>query len=90
MSDKKFRGMLPPLAWFANEMERQLEENDYKRGWKHCTPQQLLKRLKQETQELKKAIEKGQPFVIEEAADVANFAMMIADNFYDNKPKNKT
>jgi NTP pyrophosphatase (non-canonical NTP hydrolase) len=89
MSDKKFRGTRPPLAWFANEMERQLEENDYKRGWKNCTQRFLLKRLNQEVRELMKAIKQGKPYVVEEAADVANFAMMIADNFYDRQVKTK-
>jgi len=85
MSDEKFRGMRPPLAWFANEMERQLEANDHKTGWKDCHLKQLLRRLKQEVGELERAIEKANPDVVEEAADVANFAMMIADNFHDDQ-----
>ena len=85
MSDGKFLGMRPQLAWFANEMERQLEANDHKTGWKDFHLKQLLRRLKQEVGELERAIEKGKPDVVEEAADVANFAMMIADNFHDDQ-----
>ena len=85
MSDEKFRGMRPPLAWFANEMERQLEANDHKTGWKDLHLKQLLRHLKQEVGELERAIEQGKSDVIEEAADVANFAMMIANNFHDDQ-----
>ena len=79
-----FRGMRPQVAWFANEMERQLEENGCKLGWERCTDKWLLKRLRQEVEELEQAVKKGKN-VVEEAADVANFAMMIADNFQERK-----
>jgi len=75
-------GLRQPLAWFANAMEHQLQANDHKTGWQGMTDRQLLNRLKQETTELERAIESGKS-VVEEAADVANFAMMIADNFTD-------
>jgi len=89
MSDEKFRGMRPQLAWFANEMEQQLEANDHKSGWQYSTLKQLLRRLKQEVGELERAIEKGKPLVVEEAADVANFAMMIADNFHNEQAETR-
>lgn len=79
-------GPRDPLAWFAQEMERRLRVNDHKPGWEDLTDAWLLHRLRQETQELTLALAsfKGQPArayaVIEEAADVANFAMMVADN----------
>ena len=81
MSDEKFYGMRPEVAWFANEMERKLLNNDAKGGWGHMTLKRLLSRLKQEVAELEVEINK-KGNVIGEAADVANFAMMIADNFY--------
>jgi NTP pyrophosphatase (non-canonical NTP hydrolase) len=81
-SKEEIVGLRPPVAWFANEMERQLQANDHKTGWDHMAARQLLNRLKQETIELERAIESGKN-VAEEAADVANFAMMIADNFTD-------
>ena len=79
MSDIK-NGMRGEVAWFAQEMEGQLQENDDKNGWEVMSAKWLLNRLKQEVGELKRAIEK-KTNVVEEAADVANFAMMIADNF---------
>lgn len=66
---------------FAETMEEQLKENDYKGGWQNCSNSYLLGRLKDEVEELKIALldyESG-PAIVKEAVDVANFAMMIAD-----------
>ena len=75
---------------FAVEMERQLQDNDHKSGWGHLDLEDLLKMLKEEVEELERAICQGDILIppgkkeinkiIHEAADVANFAMMIADN----------
>lgn len=67
---------------FAAAMERKLRENDYKGGWRHMAPKWLLKRLRQEVKELERRLAEktAKPKEIaSEAADVANFAMMIAD-----------
>jgi NTP pyrophosphatase (non-canonical NTP hydrolase) len=89
MSDENFKGVRPVLAWFANEMEKKLGVNDHKSGWEGMTYPQLIRRLRQELGELERAIAKGKPGVIGEAADVANFAMMIADNFYDAREEQR-
>lgn len=69
------------VVWFSHEMQAKLNENSHKgETWPRFSQRQLLNRLKQETGELERAIESGKD-VVEEAADVANFAMMIADNF---------
>lgn len=74
-------------------MEKVLRDNDHKGGWEECRPDWLLMRLKQEVSELDSAMRKGTvPHTgvddrtsdvpadpAREAADVANFAMMIAD-----------
>lgn len=75
------------VLWFAGEMERQLRENDHKGGWMECSPRQLLDRLREELIELHQAVdawacdemEGASHYVVSEAADVANFAMMIAN-----------
>lgn len=72
-----------PVKWFAQQMELQLSANDHKGGWNKCEYDYLINRLEEEIEELR-ALE-GIPDistaqVIREAADVANFAMMIADN----------
>lgn len=76
----------PEVAAFALRMEAKLRENDgkpVKRGWKLASPWQLLDRLRGETLELEQAmyqpVKRSQCLVADEAADVANFAMMIAD-----------
>jgi len=73
---------------FAEAMEQQLQANDHKGGWQDCSLEWLAARLVQEAGELLMAIQ-GNAFkllpepipgrVMAEAADVANFAMMIWD-----------
>ena len=70
------------VDWFAKQMERKLKINDYKGGWKKCELQYLSMRLTQERKELTDAIaSKDFQKIIDECADIANFAMMIADMF---------
>jgi hypothetical protein len=70
----------PPLRRFAIEMECWLRANDHKGGWRDCDPAWLLARLREEAKELEQAMARGVGSEIRrEAADVANFAMMIAD-----------
>lgn len=74
---------------FADAMEEKLRKNDHKNdgfgdcGWERCTYQYLSTRLVQEIKEMKKAIGLGKPpkDVLDECADVANFCMMIAENY---------
>ena len=73
------------VQWFAEQMELALRDNDWKGGWQADPQLSLLHRIRQETTELQRCllprIYGGNPkLVIREAADIANFAMMIADN----------
>ena len=81
----------PELARFARHMEAKLRENDGKRHWGNCDVGYLRRRLRTETRELFALLdrERRRPArmsaetareIAREAADVANFAMMIADN----------
>ncbi|MBK5428546.1 hypothetical protein ACTFRP_31475 [Bacillus cereus group sp. MYBK234-1] len=78
--------MREEVKWFAEQMESKLQENDHKGGWQDCDLQWLVKRLKEEVNELESAL-KDFPIsfneysenVIKESADVSNFSMMIAD-----------
>ena len=86
-------GLRPSVLSFALLMERVLRDNDHKGGWQDCEPDWLLTRLRQEVNELDEAMRKGTiarhdesgrtsdwpADVPREAADVANFAMMIVD-----------
>ncbi|WP_134705152.1 hypothetical protein [Ammoniphilus sp. YIM 78166] len=83
------------LEWFAEEMEKKLQENDHKAHWSEADGDYLISRMEQEMDELMKAMidvqfGNGDPIqVIKEAADVANFAMMIADNMREDQPKDR-
>lgn len=71
------------VIWFSGFMYRVLQDNDAKTGWQThtITDKWLLNRCRQELQELVRAVNRGDDpeAIIKEAADVANFAMMIAD-----------
>lgn len=65
-------------------MESRLLANDHKGGWKGCSRDFLLQRLHAELAELETELAPADPLprahrVGTETADVANFAMMIAD-----------
>jgi hypothetical protein len=70
----------PEVLWFAMQMEAQLRANDHKPGWKEDSIGALMERLFEEAHELDQSLNPIQ--TIKEAADVANFAMMIADNTF--------
>lgn len=81
------------IQWFAQEMEAKLRENDHKGGWQGCRFAHIFPRLREESGEL---LVKAHPLnldtiaetltaedaceLVRECADIANFAMMIADN----------
>lgn len=80
---------------FAQAMIDKLDKNAHKAHWGETHEQQLLCRLREEVEELSEAlrdeVEEQDPFsesarladakVCDEAVDVANFAMMIFDNY---------
>ena len=88
------RNEFEALHSFQRIMWDKLKANTHKGSWHVNSPEYLLKRLREEVDELEKAIlrpvrpaDASGPFSIDgnaeevakEAADVANFAMMIAD-----------
>jgi len=92
---KAEREKVRPEVWqFALLMEKKLKENDHKSHWSKCNQEYLLKRLDEEVEELHKCFFFYSPgdmnFFMDghhedkipgEAVDVANFAMMLWDNF---------
>lgn len=75
---------------FAIAMEERLRANDHKGGWSGANKSYLLCCIAGETEELKAAVygigvdnteQEPQRRIWHEAADVANFAMMVADNW---------
>jgi NTP pyrophosphatase (non-canonical NTP hydrolase) len=87
MADKprmEVADLRPEVLAFAFLMEQRLSENDDKPGWKGEWPHPLIFRVVDETAELGRAMQEtaGETTTFAvgaEAADVANFSMMIAD-----------
>jgi hypothetical protein len=74
------------LRWFSRLQEDALRKNDHKGGWTEEPLDRLDAYLLAEVDELEDALREMEPtedwgdyHVIEEAADVANLAMMLAD-----------
>lgn len=76
---------------FTEAMQYKIDKNKHKDGWPHkkgerswktCSVDFLLKKLSEECFELKAAIilNNNKEDIKNEAADVANIAMMLADN----------
>ena len=69
------------VIWFKHRMLKQLSANSHKGGWTDLSDFYLFKRLVEEVEELQDVLMSGKALpedVINEAADIANFAMMIA------------
>jgi len=68
------------VANFARGMIGKLDKNSHKAHWSTVDCDYLFDRLLEEVQELKNARSGTVEQIIDECYDVANFAMMIADN----------
>jgi RNA polymerase-interacting CarD/CdnL/TRCF family regulator len=69
---------------FGNQMFTVLSKpkNVAKGNWKKMKPEELLVLLKGEVAELEEAMKQGgREEIADEACDVANYAMMIVDNY---------
>jgi len=76
------RSVAPRLRLFLNQMYLKLRENDHKGDWRlELSIPELWELLEDEIEELAQAINSnlGSQEIVRECADVANFAMMIAD-----------
>lgn len=83
------------VRWFAEQMEAALLLNDNKGGWHEDGPRDLALRAGEEAEELIEQIDiadghedanAAAEWVIQEAADTANMAMMAADHFREGGP----
>lgn len=71
------------VARFADAMRERLAANDHKGGWQGMHPRTLLNRAMGELRELDDELfpphQRDAENVLREAADAANYAMMVAD-----------
>jgi NTP pyrophosphatase (non-canonical NTP hydrolase) len=76
---------------FNTHMLQKLLDNDYKGTWEKSTYNYLINRLIDEVEELIELIDKKERIVkiTNECADIANFAMMISDNYTINTLEEK-
>lgn len=69
------------LKEFAEMQEEVLRDKDHKGGWKSCTNFYLFSKLELEFEELQRALMDGiKTNIRAECVDIANYAMMLADN----------
>jgi hypothetical protein len=73
------------VKWFAEQMETRLKQNDYRGGWNKEILTDLYFYLEKQQKELKNALyehygKMNNKRLIKEAVDLANYAMMIAEN----------
>jgi hypothetical protein len=75
----------PEVLDFAMNMETKLLKNEHKGGWGGMTIEELIAHIEDELGELKAAIHLNLSAeeVRFEAADTANFFMMLAENYTD-------
>jgi NTP pyrophosphatase (non-canonical NTP hydrolase) len=73
---------------FGMSMVRKLDKNALKGHWRDgVSVHYLLTRLEEEVKELRAAVTDGTPSrILDEASDVANFAMFVAD-IYSNRER---
>ncbi len=77
MSTNQEEGLL--VERLHSEMRKKLKANREREHWKQSSGRYLFARLREEVDELIDAVNHGED-AWAEAADVANFAAMIADN----------
>jgi NTP pyrophosphatase (non-canonical NTP hydrolase) len=70
---------------FGVEMLKKLFKNRRKAHWSTVSHQYLFDRLLEEIEELRDAMTGTEGDIVSECADVANFAMMIADNLKNGR-----
>ena len=74
------------VDWFGNAMLSKLLENAPKGNWNTISKKAMIELLEGELEELKSALKKGNHLdIIREAADVANYAMMVATKYKQEK-----
>jgi len=87
-------GGIPPriqIQIFSKHMEALLRENDHKGGWEGSTYGYFLDHIEVHLIKLRQALERRDTHdIVHEAADLANYAMMIADNVKNRRPGGMT
>ena len=75
----------PEVVVFAEAMECKLRLNDHKENWRSMPVGYLIERLHEETREMLDCFPRRQRDILDEAADVANFCMMLSTLMIDER-----
>lgn len=80
-----------PVKWFAEQMELTLRKHDDRSGWDNCLIEWLTGRLICETSELilDTVNNHSVATLIKDCTNIANFAMIIADNLRTTLPEKR-
>ena len=71
----------PLVSWWAQQMERVLRRNDYKRGWERMRPWAIHKRLVDELEELTQALAgTSNSNIVDELVNISNYCAFMAWN----------
>lgn len=82
----ELRNIVPDLQRFFDAMVYKLRRNAHKGRWEDMDLNDALPRLREEVDELQEAIAAGSTMEITmEAADVANFALIVANIALESK-----
>lgn len=76
--DKGINKVGTEVGEFSAEMEKQLQANEHKGGWQDCTNEYLAGKLKKNLSKMEGCISHSE--FRRRCANIANFAMMLADN----------
>lgn len=86
---KELDNVAPELKQFFYAMIYKLKKNAHKGKWEDMDLAKTLARLREETEELAHAISDENPIeVVLEAADIANFALMVSDIALNRRMQN--
>ncbi len=81
MSKESQFELRPEVQRFAEAMERRLRANEHKSGWQSCDSSFLMGELEKNYDALWKLQPTDKVDILCRCANIANFAMMIADNW---------
>ncbi len=85
MEEVTIEDLRPEVKAFAIAMEKKLRKKDHKGGWQNEPIGYLFEGIEREKDELERATGWDRTAALEEAVDVANFAMMIFDNISNGR-----
>lgn len=76
--NKDMHEIRPELGWFAEQMEKQLTENEHKGGWLSSREDYLIAELERSLRRIKSSNIASVEYT-RKCANIANYAMMLAD-----------